>query len=207
MASAGASAGGRPNQRRRTRKDLLEAAARLMRRGKSPTLDEVAEEALVSRATAYRYFPGVEALLLEASLDVAFPDGAALFADGPADVAGRVETAEAAVSEMVRANEPALRTMLANALQARPKAEADDPPARQNRRSQLIEAALEPGDFAPAARDRLAKALAFFIGTEAMLVGKDVLQLDEAESAAVKSWAMRALVAAALRESRHSSRG
>lgn len=197
MADAGT--GGRPNQRRRTRKDLLEAAARLMRDGRSPTLDEVAEEALVSRATAYRYFPGVEALLLEASLDVAFPDSALLFAAGPADAAARVEAAETAVSEMVRANEPALRTMLANALQARPKGEPDGPPARQNRRSQLIEAALAPGAFAPAARDRLAKALAFFIGTEAMLVGKDVLQLDEAEAASVKRWAMRALVAAAAR--------
>jgi AcrR family transcriptional regulator len=196
MADAGA--GGRPNQRRRTRKDLLEAAARLMREGKSPTLDEVAEEALVSRATAYRYFAGVEALLLEASLDVAFPAAAELFADGPAAVADRVEAAEAAVSAMVRANEPALRTMLANALQARLRAEADDPPARQNRRSQLIEAALAPGDLAPAAGDRLAKALAFLIGTEAMLVAKDVLQLDEAEAAEVKSWAIRALVAAAL---------
>ncbi|HEX8261793.1 MAG TPA: helix-turn-helix domain-containing protein [Allosphingosinicella sp.] len=197
MAQTGS--GGRPNQRRRTRKDLLEAAARLMRRGKSPTLDEIAEEALVSRATAYRYFPGVEALLLEASLDVAFPDAAALFAEGPLDVAARVEAAEAAVSEMVRENEPALRTMLANALQARPKAEPDDLPARQNRRSQLIDAALAPGAFAPAARDRLAKALAFFIGTEAMLVGKGVLQLDEAEAAAVKRWAMRSLVTAAAR--------
>jgi AcrR family transcriptional regulator len=200
MADAGP--GGRPNQRRRTRKDLLEAAARLMRDGRSPTLDEVAEEALVSRATAYRYFPGVEALLLEASLDVAFPDAEALFRHGPADPAARIEAAEAAVSAMVRANEAALRTMLANALQSRPKAGGDDLPARQNRRSQLIEAALAPGVFAPAARDRLAKALAFFIGTEAMLVGKDVLQLDEDEAAAVKRWAMCALVAAAARETR-----
>jgi AcrR family transcriptional regulator len=188
---------GRPNQRRRTRKDLLEAAARLMRAGRNPTLDEVAEEALVSRATAYRYFSGSEALLLEASLDVAFPDAAALFSDGPEDVAARVEAAEAAVTEMVRTNEPALRTMLANAVQLR--ARGDDVPARQNRRSRLIDAALEPGAFDAAARDRLAKALAFFIGTEAMLVAKDVLQLEATEAEAVKRWAMRALVDAALR--------
>ena len=186
---------GRSNQRRRTRKDLLEAAARLMRAGRNPSLDEVAEEALISRATAYRYFPGVEALLLEASLDVAFPDAEALFAQGPSEVADRVEAAEAAVARMVRSNEPALRAMLANTLQLR--ARGDDVPARQNRRSQLIEAALETGAFAPAERTRLARALAFFIGTEAMLVAKDVLQLDESEAAAVKSWAIRSLVAAA----------
>jgi len=65
---------GRPNQRHRTRKDLLEAASRLMCQGRKPSLEEVAEEALVSRATAYRYFPSIEALLLEATLDVSTPD-------------------------------------------------------------------------------------------------------------------------------------
>ena len=56
---------GRPNQKSRTRKDLLRAAARLMRDGRSPSLEDVAAEAMVSRATAYRYFSGVEARLIE----------------------------------------------------------------------------------------------------------------------------------------------
>jgi AcrR family transcriptional regulator len=64
---------GRPNQRSRTRKDLLEAAARLIKQGRKPSLEEIAEEALVSRATAYRYFPNVEALLVEASFDISIP--------------------------------------------------------------------------------------------------------------------------------------
>lgn len=61
---------GRPSQRRRTGEDLLEAASRLMRQGRKPSLEEVAEAALVSRATEYRYFPSIDALLLEATLDV-----------------------------------------------------------------------------------------------------------------------------------------
>ena len=56
---------GRPNQKSRTRKDLLQAAGRLLKQGRKPTLDEVAAEALVSRATAYRYFPTPESLVLE----------------------------------------------------------------------------------------------------------------------------------------------
>ncbi len=43
---------GRDNQRRRTRKDLLAAAARLLKQGKAPDMDDVAREAMVSRATA-----------------------------------------------------------------------------------------------------------------------------------------------------------
>ena len=72
MAAAGDT--GRPNQRSRTRKDLLRAAARLMKQGQNPSLEEIAAEALVSRATAYRYFPSVEALLVEASFDLAVPE-------------------------------------------------------------------------------------------------------------------------------------
>src|SRR5690606_29510510 len=66
--AAAAMSGARANQKLRTRKDLLEAAARLMREGRTPTFDEIAEAAMVSRATAYRYFPGLDALLVEAGL-------------------------------------------------------------------------------------------------------------------------------------------
>src|SRR5690606_5274731 len=65
--------GGRANQLRRTRKDLLQAAARLTSQGRDPSLEEIAEEAMVSRATAYRHFPDVTALLVEAALDIETP--------------------------------------------------------------------------------------------------------------------------------------
>ena len=75
----------RSNQKHRTRKDLLRAAARLLKEGRTPSLEEIAEAALVSRATAYRYFPGVEALLLEASFDVETPEPEAVFPPGTPD--------------------------------------------------------------------------------------------------------------------------
>src|SRR5262245_59503744 len=55
----------RANQKQRTRAAIVEAAGRLLRRGGTPTVAEAAEEAKVSRATAYRYFPTPEDLLLE----------------------------------------------------------------------------------------------------------------------------------------------
>jgi AcrR family transcriptional regulator len=100
----------RANQKSRTRKDLLRAAARLMKEGRNPTLEDVAEEVLVSRATAYRYFPGVEALLVEAALDVAMPTPEELSAgDGSVDPVARLRRADRAVDAMIRSNEPALR--------------------------------------------------------------------------------------------------
>jgi AcrR family transcriptional regulator len=189
--------GGRPNQKMRTRKHLLQAAAHLLKQGGNPTLEDVAAAALVSRATAYRYFPNVEALLVEASLDIAMPDPDDVFDGYPnTDPVARLERADTAMHDAILANETALRRLIAHALQ--PRAD-DDAPGRQNRRTPLIEAALEParGEFKPSALPLLRQALALVIGSEAMLVTKDVLQLDDAQARRVKRWAIRALVQAA----------
>jgi AcrR family transcriptional regulator len=197
----GAANAGRPNQRRRTRKDLLLAASHLMKQGRKPTLDEVAGAALVSRATAYRYFPSVEPLLLEASLDVATPEPDTLFAnDTSQDPVARVERVDRALHDLMLANEAQLRMMLMYSLERRVSAGPDgDVPARQNRRTPLLEAALAParGQFRPAELDLLCKTLAVLVGTDAMVVFKDVLQLDDAGARKVKRWAIRALIDAA----------
>lgn len=191
---------GRANQRRRTRKDLLQAASRLIKQGRQPSLEEIAETALVSRATAYRYFANVDALLLEASLDVALPEAGELFAGSRmTDPVERMLHVDAAVEEMIAQNEPQLRMMLAHSLTRRD--ESAEVPRRQNRRTPLIEAALEPAEkkFAPTSLDTLKKALALVVGTESMVVCKDVLQLDDASARKVRRWAIRALVEAARR--------
>jgi len=199
MADTGAA--GRPNQRMRTRKDLLNAASRLLKQGRKPRLEEIAEEALVSRATAYRYFPDVDALLAEASFDIDTPEPGELFRGAsPDDPVERLERVDAALHRMVVDNEAQIRVMLAHSLQRGLARDGDaDIPARQNRRSPLIDAALEPArkQFRPAALQTLGRALALVVGTEAMVVFKDVLRLDDAEARKVKRWAIRALVDAA----------
>jgi AcrR family transcriptional regulator len=194
----------RPNQKSRTRKDLLHAAGRLMAAGKSPALDEVAAAAMVSRATAYRYFPGVEALLAEAALDLAMPDGEAFFTGDPSsEPAERLLRADAAVADTVRANAPALRAMLIHSLQQGLVTGAGAA-IRQDRGTPLIEAALAPARdrFSPWLHDRLVRALALVIGTESHLAFRDVLRLGDEEADAVRRWMIRALVEAASRPGR-----
>ena len=155
----------------------------------------------MSRATAYRYFPDLEALLREAALDIAVPDPEALFRENaPADPVARLEQADTALHDMILANEGALRMMLAYSLQQGLQDKTGKGfPARQNRRTPLIEAALEPArsQFKPAALKTLTRALALIIGTEGLVVTKDVLGLDDQEARKVKRWAIRALVEAA----------
>ena len=195
---------GRAKQRQRTRKDLLAAAARLLKAGRTPDMDAVAAEAMVSRATTYRYFPSIEALLVEAPLDGAIPDPRDVFAgDDSADPAHRIDKAEAALHEMVYRNEAQLRLMLAASLEHKAKGLTDGVPVRQNRRAGLIAAALAParGRFTRSSYEKLCAALALIFGPESMIVFGDVLGLDERSARRVKSWAARALVRAALEQS------
>jgi AcrR family transcriptional regulator len=189
--------GPRANQKLRTRKDLLEAAAQLMRDGRTPSFEEIAEAALVSRATAYRYFPGLDALLLEAALDVAMPTPEAIFAGAsPCDPIARLERLDAALSRMMAANETGLRVMLAQSVQRAGDPEA---PTRQNRRSPLIAEALAPArdQFDPEAFATLSKALVLLLGIEGVVAFKDVLRVSDAEAHGIRRWAIRALVEAA----------
>lgn len=199
----GVDKGPRANQRYRTRRDLLRAAAAILETGKVPTLEEVAREARVSRATIYRYFSSVEALLAEAPLDLKVPSPERLFGDDAShDPVERLDRAEVALAEMMRDNETQLRVLLSLAVRPRDGSE-DGGPVRQNRRTPLIEGALAP------VRERLddetyrnlVAALALVFGTESMVVFRDVLTLDDGEARRVKSWAIGALVGAALRDS------
>jgi hypothetical protein len=183
---------GRSNQRRRTRKALLDAATRLVRQGRKPSLD--------------RYFPNAEALLVEASFDIAIPEPRDLFQnDRAVDPVARVQQVDTALHDMILANEVSLRMMLVHSLgHALSESEKGGLPLRQNRRMPLIEAALKPArhQFSAGALDTLSKALALVIGTEGVIVAKDVLQLDDAEARKVKRWAIRALVEAAMKRPR-----
>ena len=200
----------RTNQRARTRKDLLAAASRLLKRGKTPDMDDVAREAMVSRATAYRYFPSVEALLVEAPVDLAVPEPSELFKDDDsADPVARVNKAESILHEVCYRNEKQLRVMLAASLERAVRGEGSDGvPLRQNRRSGLIEAALAPvrGKVSKSTYEKLCAALALVFGTESMIVFKDVLGVDEETAKKVKGWAVSALVNAAVEESAAAAR-
>src|SRR5581483_4397478 len=58
---------GRPSQRRRTRKAIVEAAIGLIADGHTPSIDEIARAADVSRRTIYMYFATLDQLLIDAT--------------------------------------------------------------------------------------------------------------------------------------------
>jgi AcrR family transcriptional regulator len=194
----------RVNQKARTRQAIVRAAGTLLARGAKPSLDEIAAEAQVSRATAYRYFPGLDALLSEAAVDLLVPEAGDLFGPrAPGDACERIALVDEAFDKACREREVPLRLMLARMLERSIGRGADEPPLRQNRRAPLIGEALAPiaPRLGPAHTERLAQALAMIVGTEGFIALSDVVGLDREQARAVRHWAIDALVAAALRES------
>lgn len=181
----------------------MRAAGALLREGGKPSLDEIAQQAGVSRATAYRYFPGLDALLSEAAVDLLMPElDEVLGAGAPGDPFERLALVDETFDRVVREAEVPLRLMLARIVERSVGRGPDDPPLRQNRRQPLIEQALAP--LAPrlgkARLERLSHALTMVIGTEAFLALNDVAGLGAENAREVRRWTIDALVAAALSE-------
>src|SRR5688572_12816733 len=80
---------GRTRQKARTRTALLEATRELVARGRTPNVEEAAEAAGVSRATAYRYFPNQRALLVAAHPEIEAKE--LLGGDAPVDPQERLD--------------------------------------------------------------------------------------------------------------------
>lgn len=195
---------GRMNQKHRTRAALMAAATELVRAGETPTVVQVAEAALVSKSTAYRYFPNQEALLAEALLDaVNRSELAAVYAAArtPGPAAARLDAVVRADHALVIKHEAAFRTAIRAMLAPR----ADDPsevPRRPGNRLRYLAEALAPlnDQLDVEQLQRLVMALAMCVGMESIMVTVDICGLSPADGEAVKCWAAGALLQAALDE-------
>jgi AcrR family transcriptional regulator len=195
------------NQKRRTRAAVVDAAKQLMEAGTTPTVAQAAEAALVSRTTAYRYFPTQESLLLEIAVDVDVDDIEALVGSPLAsgeDATTRTVQVMSLLNQRVLADEVRYRTVLRLYLDLWLAAAAsgdDAPVVRAGRRHRWLTESLASvrDDVDDAAWSRLIDGLSILIGGEAMFVLRDVCRLDGDEALAVTEWAARALIAATMR--------
>lgn len=185
----------RANQKRRTRQALIDAALALREEGRDPSFAEVAERALVSRATAYRYFSSVEALLSETSTEVAMRPLEHVYrpGDDPAQAIGR---AAGEINRILLGDDVGLHVMERSFMSVWLENEPDNRPARPGRRLLYIRPIVDAlkNELPPAARKRLAQALVMVMGTEAALALLDIAGASTEEALAASVWAAQALV-------------
>jgi AcrR family transcriptional regulator len=179
---------GRVNQKKRTHVAIVEACRQIIRSGGSVTMPGVARSALVSEATAYRYFPDLVSLLNEALVGM-WPT--------PAEALDPVATSGDPVERVAFACEFLLRGVLAyqGAVRAMISATITQPEMAATRpgiRFGLIDQALSPLNDAMADPEGLAQLkrdLAVVVSAEALFSLTDLCGLppDDAIASVVQT--------------------
>jgi AcrR family transcriptional regulator len=190
---------GRTRQKARTRAALVQAARELLAGGITPTVEQAADHAEISRTTAYRYFANQRALLVATypELDVR----SLLDDDAPADPAERLELVVEHLTANVVEHEHELRAMLRLSLET-PKPPPEALPLRQGRAIGWIEDALAPlrGRVSKREIRRLTLAIRATVGIEALVWLTDVGGLSRAEAVDLMRSSARTLLRGALAE-------
>ena len=188
---------GRTEQKRRTRAALIAAARELLAQGESPTVEEAAAAASISRTTAYRYFPNQRALLVAAHPEI--ETTSMLGPSPPPDAGARLELVTEAMARLFVETEPELRTMLRLSLE--PGVAPDEKlPLRQGRAIGWIEDALAPlrTELPESELRRLVLAIRCAVGIEALVWLTDIAQLSRDEAVELMRWSARGLLRSAV---------
>ncbi len=189
--------GGRAAQKARTRAALVAAARDLVAAGTTPTIDDAAEAACISRTTAYRYFPSKRALLLAAHPEIVATS--MLPANPPQDPAARLDAVVCNFSAMILDTEAQQRTMLRLSLEG-DAAERDALPLRQGRAIAWVGEALEGvrDEFSDEQFRQLVLSIRAAIGIEAIVWLVDVAGVSRGDAVALTRWSAQALLQRAL---------
>jgi AcrR family transcriptional regulator len=190
---------GRRHQKARTRDALIDATRELLAQGITPTVEQAAAAASISRTTAYRYFPNQRALLLAAHPEI---DAPSLLGEGaPAGAEERFELVVEAFTRLVVDSEAEQRTTLRLSLE--PGAGDREPLLlRQGRAIGWLQEALAPlhDQLPEAAMRRLVLATRATCGIEALVWLTDIAGLSREEAVDVMHWSARALLRTTIHE-------
>ena len=192
---------GRANQKLRTRNAIVQAAAELSRTGREVTMPEVARAAMVSEATAYRYFPDLASLLQEAIAgQLPVPEDALERVAGSADPVERIAVATEFLLRHVLSRQGVVRALIAATITRPGQANA-----RPGLRFGLIDSALAPlddtlGATDPAALAQLKRDLAVVVSAEALFSLTDLHGLGSEEAIASIVHTATTLTRATLRD-------
>lgn len=189
--------------RARTYKLLLSTAMSLIKGGQIPSVAQVAAQAEVSRATAYRYFPS-RSKLISAVVDTSL---------GPVRTStSKLEGGRERVMELFdhtfprfKEYETEMRAALQLALEHRTRELAgllEEEPYRRGHRIRILEEALAPfkAQLPKPVLRRLHRALSIVYGFEPYVVLKDIWGCSNREVEMIARWMAQALIDAALRE-------
>lgn len=184
---------GRTAQKMRTRNALIDAARRLIANGATPTVEEAAAEASISRTTAYRYFQNQQDLLVAAYPQTGLES---MLGEQPSDdIEARLDAVLDGYLRMTLDNEAALRTALRLSLELE-GSQREHLLLRRGRVIDWLKEALEPlsDQVGEDSVMRLVYAIRTSAGIEALVWLCDVAGLSHDKAREQMVWSARALL-------------
>lgn len=164
---------GRPNQKARTRRAILDGARQLLRDGEPVTVAAAAARQGVSKATAYRYFSDPDILVSEAMLDIEVKPYEEITLEA-SNLRARLTAINLYFLDLALAYEGGFRQFLGRTLTV--SASGVKGMRRGARRISMYRQALseDDGGLPAAQQEKLIRALSLATGIEAMTALLDV---------------------------------
>lgn len=181
---------GRTNQKAQTKAGILDTCKKLMDKKREISLEDVANEAGISRATIYRYYSNIETLMTEASLHIQHktPDEILQEVEN-LSFEDRILHVQKHYNQLAQEHEVAFRrylsAVLAESITSKVK-------LRGARRVQSLNKVLAPfkNKLDGTTYNKLINAASILMGIDPLVVCKDICDLDNQESTETLEWAM-----------------
>lgn len=183
---------GRREQKLKTRDRIIKNAQKFLNKGQDFTLEDVAKQAGLSRATVYRYYSSVEVLATEAGIDLNIDSPEVIFEslkDLPIEEI--ILGIQDYFNRFTLENEPAFRKFLSVVIPT------ESPESKRGaRRNRTLQIAFKDNDLDidKADIENLINIAPVLMGMEPIIVTKDVCRLDDQESLELLQWGLKMIL-------------
>ena len=185
---------GRVNQKLKTRTRILNAAKQLMAKNRKITLEDVAVEAKVSRATIYRYFSNIDLLCTETSLDIHHISPTDLLQQVKAlHLKERILFVQNYYNQLAQSHELVFRRYLSSVLTASVSSKQKLRGARRAETMDLILDSIKTG-LSKKDLNHLKDITTVLMGIDALIVAKDVCGLSNQQTNETLEWGLKMIL-------------
>ncbi|NNF32509.1 MAG: TetR/AcrR family transcriptional regulator [Saprospiraceae bacterium] len=185
---------GRANQKAQTRSNILAAAKRLLDKSEDVSLDDIAKEAGISRATMYRYYSNVDILITEAALDINHesPEEINEQLEGM-NMHERIFAIQKYYNNLALEHETAFRRYLSAVLSESISSKSK---LRGARRVKTLKLALQPFNkkIKIEEKEKLINTATILMGIDPIVAGKDVCRLNDDQVNETLEWALEMIL-------------
>ena len=185
---------GRINQKIKTRVRIVNAAKDILSKNRNTSLEEVAQKAKVSRATIYRYFPNLDLLCTEASLDIHYQSPDALFEEvKDKTLENRIYYIQNYYNQLAQDHELIFRRYLSAVLN---ESITSKKKIRGARRVEAMDLILNSSKNEMSKKDlkRLKNIASILMGIDSLIVAKDVCGLTNKEANETLKWGIEMIL-------------